>query len=113
MAASSEESKVSSAPIAVTKDVPLTAETQAAIDAGTERYKVVHIDNPVLEITNAPPIYEDEAALKSRFGDFGGRFIPETLMRAHEQLETLYVEASKDPKFREEFETLGRDYIGR
>lgn len=91
----------------------MTEAIRSEIAAGIKRYEVVPIDEPVLEITNAPPMYKDEASLKSRFGKFGGRFIPETLMRAHEELETLYVKASRDPKFREEIEALGRDYIGR
>ncbi len=51
--------------------------------------------------------------LKGRFGDFGGRYIPETLVAAHEELERVYVECSADPAWREEFELLGRDFIGR
>lgn len=34
-------------------------------------------------------------------------------MAAHEELERVYVECTRDPKFREELEQLGRDYIGR
>jgi tryptophan synthase beta subunit len=61
------------------------------------------------------PEYETLAELnKSRtFGKFGGRYIPETLVAAHEELEREYVKLSKDPQFREEMEHLGRDYVGR
>lgn len=67
----------------------------------------------VLDVTNTMPVYESMDDLKSNFGEFGGRYIPETLVEAHEQLEKLYVEASKDPAFQLELENLGRDYIGR
>lgn len=58
-------------------------------------------------------MYDSPADLPSYFGDFGGRFIPETLVLAHETLEREYVTACKDPAFRLELEKLGRDYIGR
>jgi len=70
-------------------------------------------DKPVLEVSNCPPIYDSPADMPSTFGEFGGRYIPETLVAAHEQLEEEYVKACKDPAFRAEFEQLGRDYIGR
>ena len=68
-----------------------------------------------LAVTNAPPAYASVEALaaSARFGDFGGRYIPETLMAAHEELERVYVECSRDPAFAAELEALGRDYIGR
>lgn len=68
---------------------------------------------PVLEVTNAPPRYQTASDIPSRFGKYGGRFIPETLMEAHTQLEEEYVRASNDPEFRLELEQLGRDYVGR
>ena len=68
-----------------------------------------------LRITNCPPIYKSVADLNThgKFGEFGGRYIPETLMAAHEELERVYVACTQDPAFREEFELLGRDFIGR
>lgn len=68
-----------------------------------------------LAISNAPPVYAsvDELRASSNFGAFGGRFIPETLVAAHEELERIYVECSRDPTFIAELERLGRDYVGR
>src|SRR5438105_15094133 len=63
-----------------------------------------------LEITNTMPRYESTADMPSRFGEFGGKYIPETLMQAHEQLEEIYVTASKDPEFQIQLEKLGRDF---
>jgi tryptophan synthase beta chain len=48
-----------------------------------------------------------------RFGRFGGRFVPETLVPACEALEAAFVEAWADPGFRTELDDLLRDYAGR
>lgn len=48
-----------------------------------------------------------------RFGAFGGRFVPETLMEALTELATEYEKARKDPSFQEEFHKLLVEYVGR
>lgn len=48
-----------------------------------------------------------------RFGPYGGRYVPETLMHALEQLADVYDAARKDPRFWAELEALLRDYVGR
>ena len=48
-----------------------------------------------------------------RFGRFGGRYVPETLMNALEQLERAYAEARGDANFGREVESLLRDFVGR
>ncbi len=50
---------------------------------------------------------------KGYFGEFGGRFVPETLVPALEELEQAYEGIQGDAAFWEEFNTLARDYIGR
>jgi tryptophan synthase beta chain len=47
------------------------------------------------------------------FGQYGGKFIPETLMSALEELEQAYLEAQGDSEFQEQYQRLCRDYIGR
>jgi tryptophan synthase beta subunit len=47
------------------------------------------------------------------FGDFGGRFVPETLVAPIEALETEYFEARRDPTFAAELDRLFRHYVGR
>ncbi|GJQ59242.1 MAG: tryptophan synthase beta chain 1 [Candidatus Scalindua sp.] len=47
------------------------------------------------------------------FGKFGGKFIPETLMPALEQLEREYLLAKNDTKFNEELQYYLREYVGR
>ena len=48
-----------------------------------------------------------------RFGEFGGRFVPETLVPACIELEKAFYEAWADPEFRDELDTLLKDYAGR
>ncbi len=47
------------------------------------------------------------------FGDFGGRFVPETLMVPLEQLETTWLKAGKDRGFRNRLKELLERYVGR
>lgn len=47
------------------------------------------------------------------FGQFGGKFVAETLMPALFELETAYKEARRDPKFHAELEKYSREYVGR
>lgn len=47
------------------------------------------------------------------FGDFGGRFVPEALVAALDELETAYHKALADPTFADELERLHRTYTGR
>jgi tryptophan synthase beta chain len=48
-----------------------------------------------------------------RFGDFGGRYVPETLTRALDQLAAEYDKATGDPEFQAELDRLLRHYVGR
>ncbi len=47
------------------------------------------------------------------FGPFGGKFVPETLMPALEELEEAYLAARNDPDFQAELAYLQRTYVGR
>ncbi|MEN1704639.1 MAG: tryptophan synthase subunit beta [Planctomycetota bacterium] len=48
-----------------------------------------------------------------RFGDFGGRYVPETLMAALAELEAVYEEVRHDRAFWDELSLLNREYVGR
>ena len=50
---------------------------------------------------------------RGRFGDYGGRFVPETLMAALEQLEAAYRAATADTAFQQELSSLLKQYAGR
>jgi tryptophan synthase beta chain len=51
--------------------------------------------------------------VRGRFGDFGGRYVPETLMHPIEELERAYDDARADAAFQTEFKRLLRYYVGR
>src|SRR5688500_17042353 len=55
---------------------------------------------------SAPP-------LERRFGPYGGRYVPETLIPALDELEAAWCEARDDPAFVAELDELLRNYVGR
>ena len=58
--------------------------------------------------TDAPP-----QPIAGRFGEFGGQYIPETLMPACAELEAAWTAAQSDEDFQDELDELLRDYVGR
>jgi tryptophan synthase beta chain len=48
-----------------------------------------------------------------RFGDYGGRYVPETLIAALDELTAAYAAVAEDRGFRAELDALWRDYVGR
>src|SRR3954469_17802599 len=48
-----------------------------------------------------------------RFGAFGGRYVPETLIPALDELDAAYDSAMRDPAFRDELDRLLKEYVGR
>jgi tryptophan synthase beta chain len=50
---------------------------------------------------------------RGRFGEFGGRYVPETLMHPVEELEQAYQTARADPSFQAELDRLLKDFAGR
>ena len=54
--------------------------------------------------------YPDE---RGHFGEYGGRYVAETLMPALLELEEAYTEASRDPEFQREFKYYLKHYVGR
>jgi tryptophan synthase beta chain len=59
-------------------------------------------------MTSAPP-----DPVHGRFGRFGGRYVPETLVAALDELEAAYTAARTDPAFQAELAALLRDFVGR
>ncbi|HSM37063.1 MAG TPA: tryptophan synthase subunit beta [Longimicrobiales bacterium] len=53
------------------------------------------------------------APVAGRFGPYGGRYVPETLVPALEELEAAYALAVADPSFHAEIDALAADYVGR
>ena len=54
-----------------------------------------------------------EANQKGRYGQYGGQYIPETLMNAVHELEAAYEKYSHDPEFIKELDDLMKNYAGR
>lgn len=54
-----------------------------------------------------------ETLLPAYFGEFGGQFVPESLIPALDQLEQAFVDAMEDDSFQKELADLLRDYLGR
>lgn len=50
---------------------------------------------------------------KGRYGEYGGQFIPETLMNAVQELEDAYEKYKNDPEFQAELDDLLKNYAGR
>lgn len=61
-------------------------------------------------MSSTPKTWPDE---RGHWGQYGGRFVPETLMAPLEELWAAYEAAAADQSFRAEFEALLRDYSGR
>jgi len=53
------------------------------------------------------------STVAGRFGAYGGRYVPETLMAALEELDHAYAQAQADPVFHAELDSLLADYAGR
>jgi len=54
-----------------------------------------------------------ERAVHGRFGPYGGRYVPETLIAALDELAALYDSVRDDPSFWAELDAMLRDYVGR
>jgi len=61
-------------------------------------------------VSSAPQVMPDA---QGRFGPYGGRYVPETLVAPLEELERAYAEARKDPAFQSELDSLLRNFAGR
>ena len=48
-----------------------------------------------------------------KFGEYGGRFVPETLMTALSELEECYLGSANDPGFKRDYDLLQKEYNGR
>jgi tryptophan synthase beta chain len=60
-----------------------------------------------------PIITRRDPDARGYFGDFGGRYVPETLVEPIEQLERAYFEVRSDPGFEAELARLLKHYVGR
>ena len=63
-----------------------------------------------VKASESTPLSEHEGPY---FGRFGGRYVPEALIGALDELERVYAEAKADPEFQHEFMELQQRYVGR
>ncbi len=61
----------------------------------------------------ASPLWDAYPDERGWFGEFGGRFVPETLMHPLEELADAFEQAMSDPQFLRELDYLLRNYVGR
>ena len=64
-----------------------------------------------LKVSNLPLSQQPDA--NGRFGQFGGKYVPETLMSALRELETAFEQYRQDPEFQKELQGLLLEYVGR
>ncbi|TWU13306.1 Tryptophan synthase beta chain [Symmachiella macrocystis] len=64
-------------------------------------------------MTTSTPATANVPDAQGRFGEFGRRFVPETLMQALEQLDQEYESAIRDASFKAELDDLLRHFVGR
>lgn len=64
-------------------------------------------------MTNSTPSIMSTPGESGRFGEFGGRFVPETLVPACQELERAFHDAWADPIFRGDLDAVLREYAGR
>ena len=62
---------------------------------------------------DAKPPVAPAAGIEGRFGPYGGRYVPEVLIAALDELTAAFAEARSDPGFRAELDQLLRDFVGR
>ncbi len=62
---------------------------------------------------NHEPEYMGAPSSSGRFGDFGGRFVPEALMPACLELEAAFIDAWSDPAFVDEYRSVLHEFGGR
>ena len=51
--------------------------------------------------------------MEGKFGEFGGQYVPETLMNAVQELDKAYNHFKNDPEFIKELDELYKNYAGR
>ena len=66
-----------------------------------------------MTVTPLNPTTTQQPDSLGRYGQFGGKYVPETLMPALFQLEAAYKQYSQDSTFQQELQQLLKDYVGR
>lgn len=70
-------------------------------------------ESATLPPATLPPATSQVPDTAGRFGDFGGRYVPETLTRALDELTEEYEKAQNDPNFQLQLDELWKNFVGR
>src|SRR5438046_1744708 len=76
-------------------------------------FRIPHSAFGAARASEGPLASEARTGDPGRFGPYGGRYVPETLMAALEELDRVHEEAKRDPSFWTELDGLLKDYVGR
>src|SRR5213594_329036 len=76
-------------------------------------FRIPHSALALADRPEARMASEASAGTTGRFGPYGGRYVPETLMSALDELARVYDDAKRDPRFWGELDALLTDYVGR
>lgn len=91
-------------------DTVLVGEGVATADDHEEAVRTLVAAGARVKASEQRPLSTHEGPY---FGQFGGRYVPEALVGALDELETVYEQAKADPEFHKEFARLNRQYVGR
>ncbi|WEV71743.1 tryptophan synthase subunit beta [Bifidobacterium sp. ESL0790] len=83
------------------------------VATASDHAQVVHrlvVEGERFKASSTLPLSEHQGPY---FGRFGGRYVPEALIGALDELNDIYTKAKADPEFQNEFATLSREYVGR
>ncbi len=88
------------------------AKTEPAVKEN-EKMRSSREDDGPNSFGSRAPVLVGEPTKEGRFGEFGGRFVPESLVQACVELEVAFREAWADPEFRGQLSEVLREYGGR
>src|SRR5471030_2399923 len=87
--------------------------TYRRASSGRPASKIISACARCSRLSMTPVISRRDPDARGYFGEFGGRFVPETLVEPVEELERAYFAARDDPPFQAELDRLLKDYVGR
>ncbi|KAF9666949.1 hypothetical protein SADUNF_Sadunf16G0281800 [Salix dunnii] len=85
------------------------APSRLAISCTLAREAVVKME----DVVDSDPAQWQRPDSFGRFGKFGGKYVPETLMHALTELESAFHSLKDDPEFKKELDGIFKDYVGR
>jgi tryptophan synthase beta chain len=94
-------------------DLPPEGGSHKPAIAGSHKPAIAGSNKPAIGGGDKPVFGRRDPDARGYFGEYGGRFVPETLVAPIEELEAGYLAARADASFREELDRLLATYVGR